>query len=203
MYIFQNTTFWTRDSVSVFRWNLLSLIQSAWKIKIISTCIWRRPQNMMEWSEGFADGTKHHIQEIQCLIDHPISQPSLDISPIWTPIIAAEVRKLHTTPPSVDWVGKFVFLMLVPYGEFHPSSNDFYLNISGARPYIRVEIFNILRFCLSSRRWFVLCLACIPHLGVGTGVRRERLTLSIGPIWVGSTWRRRENPISETLCFEI
>jgi hypothetical protein len=29
------------------------------------------------------------------LIDHPISKPSLDISPIWTPAIAAEVRKLQ------------------------------------------------------------------------------------------------------------
>jgi hypothetical protein len=27
------------------------------------------------------------------LLDHPISQPSLDISPIWTPIIAADVKK--------------------------------------------------------------------------------------------------------------
>jgi hypothetical protein len=27
------------------------------------------------------------------LVDHPISQPSLDTSPIWTPIIAAEFRK--------------------------------------------------------------------------------------------------------------
>jgi hypothetical protein len=31
-------------------------------------------------------------------IDHPISQPSLDISPIWTLIIAAEVRKLQLRP---------------------------------------------------------------------------------------------------------
>jgi hypothetical protein len=29
------------------------------------------------------------------LLDHPISQPSLDISPIWTPEIIAEVRKLQ------------------------------------------------------------------------------------------------------------
>jgi hypothetical protein len=28
-------------------------------------------------------------------IDHPMSQPSVDISPICTPVIAAEVRKLH------------------------------------------------------------------------------------------------------------
>jgi predicted GIY-YIG superfamily endonuclease len=27
------------------------------------------------------------------LLDHPISQPSSDISPIWTPVITAEVRK--------------------------------------------------------------------------------------------------------------
>jgi hypothetical protein len=32
------------------------------------------------------------------LADHPISQPSLDISPIWTPIITAEVRKLQLRP---------------------------------------------------------------------------------------------------------
>jgi hypothetical protein len=33
-----------------------------------------------------------------CLIDHPISQPSLDVSHIWTPVIAAEVRKLQLRP---------------------------------------------------------------------------------------------------------
>jgi hypothetical protein len=31
-------------------------------------------------------------------VDHPVSQPSLDISPIWTPIITAEVRKLQFCP---------------------------------------------------------------------------------------------------------
>jgi hypothetical protein len=29
------------------------------------------------------------------LLEHPISQPSLDISPIWTPVIAAEIKKLQ------------------------------------------------------------------------------------------------------------
>jgi hypothetical protein len=29
------------------------------------------------------------------VVDHPISQPSLDISSIWTDIIAAEVSKLR------------------------------------------------------------------------------------------------------------
>jgi hypothetical protein len=29
------------------------------------------------------------------LLDHPISQPSSDISPIWTLVIAAEIKKLQ------------------------------------------------------------------------------------------------------------
>jgi hypothetical protein len=32
------------------------------------------------------------------LVDYLISQPSLDISLIWTPIITAEVRKLQLRP---------------------------------------------------------------------------------------------------------
>jgi hypothetical protein len=29
------------------------------------------------------------------LLDHPISQPSLDISPIWTPVITADLKRLQ------------------------------------------------------------------------------------------------------------
>jgi hypothetical protein len=29
------------------------------------------------------------------LLAYPISQPSLDISPIWTPFITAEIKKLE------------------------------------------------------------------------------------------------------------
>jgi hypothetical protein len=32
------------------------------------------------------------------LVEHPISEPSLDISLFWVPIIAAEVRKLKLHP---------------------------------------------------------------------------------------------------------
>jgi hypothetical protein len=32
-------------------------------------------------------------------------------------------------------------------------------------------------------------------------VQRQRLALFIGAIWVGSTWRRTQNPVSETLYF--
>jgi hypothetical protein len=37
-----------------------------------------------------------------------------------------------------------------------------------------------------------------PRLQVETN-RRQRLALSI---WQGSTWRRRQSPVSEILCFE-
>jgi hypothetical protein len=51
------------------------------------------------------------------LIDHLIIQPILDISHIWTSVITAEVKQT-TTLSSVDYVGKYVFFMLVPYREF-------------------------------------------------------------------------------------
>jgi hypothetical protein len=41
------------------------------------------------------------------LMTHPISQPSLNISPIWTPMI--EVSQKITAPPNLDYVGKFHF----------------------------------------------------------------------------------------------
>jgi hypothetical protein len=37
------------------------------------------------------------------LLDHPISQPSLDISPIWTPVIAEEVKKLQRRQVWFGW----------------------------------------------------------------------------------------------------
>jgi predicted GIY-YIG superfamily endonuclease len=36
-------------------------------------------------------------------LDHPISHPSLDISPIWTPVITAEVKKLQLRPVQIEW----------------------------------------------------------------------------------------------------
>jgi hypothetical protein len=47
------------------------------------------------------------------LVAHPISQPSLDVSPIWIPAIEAEVRKLH-----LDHMGKlrlYVGIIQMPH----------------------------------------------------------------------------------------
>jgi hypothetical protein len=73
------------------------------------------------------------------------------------------------------------------------SSDNFH---SGARPHM-CGVFNVLMICLSSRRWFVLCLVCVPHLGAGTGVPRYGRAPSTGPNWVGFIWRRTQNPVSE------
>jgi hypothetical protein len=97
-----------------------------------------------------------------CLIDHPISQPSLDISRIWTPVITAEVKRLQLRPVQIEWenlcfcVGAIRRICL--------STNDLFSRSSLVQGLIRVEFLILLRFCLSSRRWFVLCLACVSYL---------------------------------------
>jgi hypothetical protein len=50
-------------------------------------------------------------------------------------------KKRMTTSASVDWVVKFVFLVLVPYTEFCLSSDDFYLDSSLVQGLIRVEVY--------------------------------------------------------------
>jgi hypothetical protein len=44
--------------------------QPAWKDKISPTCVRRRPQSMLERSEGLADWTKHHLLKIQGIRPH-------------------------------------------------------------------------------------------------------------------------------------
>jgi hypothetical protein len=39
---------------------------------------------------------KHKESAHMSLVDHPISQPSLDISPIWIRVIAAEVKNYNS-----------------------------------------------------------------------------------------------------------
>jgi hypothetical protein len=41
------------------------------------------------------------------LLDHPICQPSLDISPVWTPLITAESRNYNSVKCSLS--GKIYF----------------------------------------------------------------------------------------------
>jgi hypothetical protein len=56
--------------------------------------------------------------------------------------------KKTTTPSRADWVGKFVFLVLVPYEEFRLTRNDFYLYNSLVQG-LTCVVFNILYFVLA------------------------------------------------------
>jgi hypothetical protein len=72
---------------------------SARKIKIGPACIWRKPQNMLNGvkvleTEPNITYRKYKESVHMSLVVHPIGQTSLDVSPIWTAIIA-EVRKLQ------------------------------------------------------------------------------------------------------------
>jgi hypothetical protein len=86
----QNRPDQTRSGIQLFSFWTLSIILFLFKTQrfgdwILSLCLQVKPTQSIKLV---------HISEPP----HPISQPSLDISPIWTPIIAAEVRKLQLCP---------------------------------------------------------------------------------------------------------
>jgi hypothetical protein len=65
--------------------------------------------------------------------------------------------------------------------------------------------------CFSLQDWrsgsvnsLVICVGFINAIGDFDSVQRQRLAFPIRPTWVGSTWRRRQNPVSEseTSCFK-
>jgi hypothetical protein len=71
------------------------------------------------------------------LLEHPISQPSLDISPIWTPIITAEVKKLQLRPVQTGW-GIYI-LYVGTTQRICLSSDDIRSDSSLVQGLIRVE----------------------------------------------------------------
>jgi hypothetical protein len=58
------------------------------------------------------------------LLEHPISQPSLDISPIWTPIIASEVNNYNSVQHKLS--GKIGVFNVGTIHRIYLSSDDFY-----------------------------------------------------------------------------
>jgi hypothetical protein len=47
------------------------------------------------------------------LIDNPNSKPSLDISPIWATVMAAEVRNLQLRQVYIEWKILCLFLLFL------------------------------------------------------------------------------------------
>jgi hypothetical protein len=70
------------------------------------------------------------------LTDHSTSQPSLDISSIWPPVITAEVKNLQLRPVQIEWEN----LCVGTIRRTCLSSDDFYSDISLVQGLIRVEI---------------------------------------------------------------
>jgi hypothetical protein len=58
------------------------------------------------------------------LLDHPISQPSLDISPIWIPIIAAEGGKLQLHPVWIKYENSVFYVSTLQKTRLF--NDDFY-----------------------------------------------------------------------------
>jgi hypothetical protein len=95
------------------------------------------------------------------MVDHPISQPSLDISPIWTPIIAAEVKKkkLQLHPVEIKWENCFFFKSFATQ-RIYLSSHYIYSDSALVLGLIRAEILTSSKFVLTLAdglccAWFV------------------------------------------------
>jgi hypothetical protein len=58
-------------------------------------CCWNEAKVLK--TEPNATYRKYKESAHRSLIDHPISQPSLDISPIWTHVITAEIKKNYNS----------------------------------------------------------------------------------------------------------
>jgi hypothetical protein len=80
-------------------------------------------------------------------IDQPISQPSLDISPIWIPVTTAD------NSAQCRLSGKISVFCVGTVQKICLSSDDFYSDSTLVQGLIYVEFFfNILMFCFNSRR---------------------------------------------------
>jgi hypothetical protein len=73
---------------------------SSRKNKISPTCLWRGSKGRLRWCKDFGIESNSRYRKYKdfthmtCLTN-PISQLSLDVSPIWVPLISNEVSKLQ------------------------------------------------------------------------------------------------------------
>jgi hypothetical protein len=113
--------------------------------KISSTCIRRRPQNMLERSECLADWNKHHIQEIQGICPHVSGRPSDQSTQLGhlSHLDSTYGSRNQKTKPSssLGSMGKFCFHI----GVLVLSSVTFYL---ASRHFCFLEFYS----------WYLLCL---------------------------------------------
>jgi hypothetical protein len=107
--------------------------------------LWGPPNRLSNGYWGFSPGVKRTGREA----DH--SAPA-----------SAEVKKMwiYIFTPHTPSQGQ----LYLTIHRIYLCSDDFYSDSTLVLGFIRAEFFNVLMFCLNSRRRFVLCLACIPYL---------------------------------------
>jgi hypothetical protein len=81
------------------------------------------------------------------LIDHSIRQPSSDISPIWAPVITAEVKTCNSAQCRLS--GKICVFYFGAIQRNYLCSGDFYFDSSLLLGLIRLEFFYVLMFVLT------------------------------------------------------
>jgi hypothetical protein len=128
---------------------------------------------------------KHKESAHMCVVHHPISQPSLDISPIWTSFHYQSRSQLTTTPTSADYVWKLRFYtdtigrICLLSDNFHSHSTLILTTIAvkkcmdiGAKPYVCGVFFNVFNADLKSCRLFTVVLGLHILSYVGADIRR-------------------------------
>jgi hypothetical protein len=91
------------------------------KYQINPTCKWRRPQNMLERSEGLRNWIKHHIQKIQGICPHVfdrLSNQSTQLGQLSSELPLSQQKSKAYDSIRCRLCGKVVLFMLVPYRKF-------------------------------------------------------------------------------------
>jgi hypothetical protein len=89
-------------------------------MKVPQTVCWKEAKVLQ--IEPNTTHRKYKESAHMSLVDHPISQPNLDIFLIWTPIISAEVRQLQLRPVQIMWESCVFKLVLCSDGLYSEST---------------------------------------------------------------------------------
>jgi hypothetical protein len=157
---------------------------------------------MVERSEGLADWTQYHIQEIQGIRLH-VAHISNRLSNQSTQLGHFSHLDSHYYNRSLKYKSSIKLCFYVgTIQRIYLCSDDICSVSTLMLGLIHVEFFNVIMFVLTLTD--SLCCAWFVYLFLCWCIYQERkgLALLIGPNWIGSTWRRRQDSVSQTLCFK-
>jgi hypothetical protein len=191
----------SKDTLSIYciRWAKFDFSSRPWVMFYLCYNMhMNKVINMLEWSEGLADWTKHHIQVthgIRPLVSCRSSDQSAQFGHLSHLDSRYHSRSQKTTSPfSVDWVGKLCFYVGT-IQRICLSSDDFYSHSTlisiiavkqcmaiRARPHV-CGVLNVLMFVLTPAdgldcAWFIysiLCWCCCLEKGIAVSLGPNRV----------------------------